>query len=404
MSLNESSAWWEREDLSYHNGELYFAGRSVKNLAYQFGSPSFVYSFDRVKANLHRLHTCLNATDLAGRFTILFAMKANRFPPLLANLKQIQLCGIDACSPNEVELAVSCGFNPKDISFTAGSLSEKDFLTLSRYDGLFFDCDSLHSIHNWGKLKPGTEIGIRINPGMGISRASNEKLQYSGNRVTKFGIYQEQFAEALNVAKEYDLTVSKIHFHTGCGYLTPQLDYWESILESCQWFISRCKNLSRVNIGGGLGVPHTSTDKPLDLNKWASILNKHFGASQLHIEVEPGDYILKDAGLLLLGITYIEQKKDKLFLGLDAGFNIAPEPAFYNLPFQPVCLDVSNGGFTSYNIAGNINEALDIWYEDVRLPNMRDQKHLALINAGAYSSSMASNHCMRGSFKEFLLI
>jgi diaminopimelate decarboxylase len=403
VSLDRTACWWEREDLGYRNNALIFAGHSVKELAEQFGSPSFVYSFDRVRANLNRLHKSLNDVGLSDRFSILFAMKANRFAPLLANLKQTQLCGIDACSPNEVELAVSCGFQPKQISFTAGSLSVLDFSTLARYDGLFFDCDSIHAIRKWGELKPGTEIGIRVNPGMGISREANEKLQYSGSKISKFGIYQEQFDEALSTAKGYDLTVSKIHFHTGCGYLTPQLEYWESILEKCQWFIARCENITRVNIGGGLGVPHTDTDQALDLEKWAEILMRQFGASNLHIEIEPGDYLLKDAGLLLLGITYIEKKKDTVFLGVDAGFNIAPEPAYYDLPFQPVPLELSNEEYSSYHVAGNINEALDIWYENASLPNMEAQKYLALLNAGAYSASMASNHCMRGHFKEFLL-
>jgi len=403
VSPDRTACWWEREDLGYRNNALIFAGHSVKELAEQFGSPSFVYSFDRVRANLNRLHKSLNDVGLSDRFSILFAMKANRFAPLLANLKQTQLCGIDACSPNEVELAVSCGFQPKQISFTAGSLSVLDFSTLARYDGLFFDCDSIHAIRKWGELKPGTEIGIRVNPGMGISREANEKLQYSGSKISKFGIYQEQFDEALSTAKEYDLRVSKIHFHTGCGYLTPQLEYWESILEKCQWFIARCENITRVNIGGGLGVPHTDTDQALDLEKWAEILMRQFGASNLHIEIEPGDYLLKDAGLLLLGITYIEKKKDTVFLGVDAGFNIAPEPAYYDLPFQPVPLELSNEEYSSYHVAGNINEALDIWYENASLPNMEAQKYLALLNAGAYSASMASNHCMRGHFKEFLL-
>lgn len=404
MGNGKAPLWWEREDLGYQQDELVFAGHSVSRLAAQFGTPSFVYSLDRVRANLERLHQSLNEVGLADRFSILFAMKANRFAPLLANLKQTGLCGIDACSPAEVELAVSCGFAPADISFTAGSLSEVDFSTLARYDGLFFDCDSIHAIRRWGELKPGSEIGIRVNPGMGISREANEKLQYAGSTVTKFGVYREQFDEALAVAAAHDLTVTKIHFHTGCGYLTPQLTYWESILEACQWFISRCDNLSRVNVGGGLGVPHLESDQPLDLNRWAAVLKRQFGDSGLHIEIEPGDYLLKDAGLLLLGITYLETKKDTTFLGVDAGFNIAPEPAYYDLPFLPVPLVLANEEARQYHVAGNINEALDIWYEDAVLPDMTGQKYLALINGGAYSSSMASNHCMRGPFKEFLLV
>lgn len=71
------------------------------------------------------------------RFRVHYAMKANRFAPLLTFLKQTGLCTIDACSPQEVEQALSCGFKPEDISFTASSLSARDMGQLACYDGLF---------------------------------------------------------------------------------------------------------------------------------------------------------------------------------------------------------------------------------------------------------------------------
>jgi diaminopimelate decarboxylase len=155
--LNQQSyyTWWQRKDLCYQRQQLTFAGRLVQSLADQFGTPSFVYSAARVKENLERLHRVLTSAGLGGRFSICYAMKANRFAPLLTFLKQTGLCGIDACSPGEVEHAVSCGFAPAEISFTASSLSARDLSLLARYDGLFMDCDSLHALRNWGALKPG---------------------------------------------------------------------------------------------------------------------------------------------------------------------------------------------------------------------------------------------------------
>src|SRR5690606_21600969 len=114
-------------------------------LARQCGTPSFVYSASRVQHKLQAIKTALDNAGFAGRNTIHYAMKANRFAPLLTFLKQTGLCGIDACSPQEVEQAVSCGFEARDISFTATSLSAADFAVLARYDGLFMDCDSLHA-------------------------------------------------------------------------------------------------------------------------------------------------------------------------------------------------------------------------------------------------------------------
>ena len=86
---------------------------------------------------------------------------------------------------------------------------------------------------------------------------------------------------------------------------------------------------------------------PLDLDKWAEIIKEYCTDRQLAVDVEPGDYLVKDAGLLLLGITFGEQKKQNThFLGVDGGFNIAPEPAYYKLPFQPVPL--FTGGSDTY--------------------------------------------------------
>lgn len=403
--MNQASyySWWQRDDLCYQEERLFFAGRSVQALADQFGTPAFVYSADRVRSNLQRLHRALDAAGLAGQYSLHYAMKANRFAPLLTFLKQTGLCGIDACSPAEVEHAVSCGFAADEISFTASSLSSRDLAVLARYEGVFMDCDSLHAICAWGKLKPGTKIGIRVNPAMGIGRAANDKLQYAGEATTKFGIYWEQFAEALELAKSHGLRIGKIHFHTGCGYLTPQLAQLEQIIAHCFRFVDAAGEVERVNIGGGLGVPHLAGDEPLDLDRWAAALHRQFAGRGLHVEIEPGDYILKDAGLLLLEKTFVERKKNTVFVGVDAGFNIAPEPAYYNLPFQPLPLFYDQSPCTVASVVGNINEALDVWHEGAVLPDLSAHTHLALINAGAYSAAMASNHCMRGQFKEFLL-
>lgn len=395
--------WWQRNDLCYQDGALFFANRSVKSLIKQFGSPAFVYSGNRFIENLKRVKNALDKNGFKDRHTIYYAMKANRFAPLLTYLKHSDLCGIDACSPNEVEHAVSCGFEPNQISFTATSLSQNDYDILARYKGLFMDCDSITAIHNWGKRKAGKEIGIRINPALGVGRNDNDKLHYAGNITTKFGIYLEQFDEALKAAHSYGLKVTKIHFHTGCGYLDDELNQLKAVIETSKKFIKMAPDVKRINIGGGLGVPHMASDKPLDIDKWASLVYGLIGNLDIHLEVEPGDYIAKDAGILLLTKTFLEKKQNTLFLGVDAGFNIAPEPAYYDLPFQPVPLNWKGENLYPVSVVGHINEALDVWYKDAYLPDMNDHNHLVLINSGAYSSSMASNHCMRGQYKEFLL-
>ncbi|MDH5485607.1 MAG: diaminopimelate decarboxylase, partial [Gammaproteobacteria bacterium] len=253
MTDESSAAWWQRKDLVIENNELVFAARRVGELAAQFDSPAFFYHAHRVTDKLKGLHAALDNAGFAGRFKIHYAMKANRFAPLLTHLKGAGLCGIDACSPAEVEHAISCGFEPADISFTATSLSQKDLLQLSRYKDVFINCDSLHTIRHIGELCPGRDIGIRVNPEVGIGYGENEKLRYSGAASTKFGIYREQFHDALALAKKYKLNIKKIHFHTGCGYLNQQLDSWSDVIEQCLWFIDQLESVTSVNVGGGLG-------------------------------------------------------------------------------------------------------------------------------------------------------
>ena len=395
--------WWEREDLHFRDGVLMFAGRRVEDLAAQFGTPTFFYNSQRMVANVERLRSALHEAGLGDRSRIKYAMKANRFAPLLTHLRGTGLVGIDACSPNEVEHAIGCGFSAEDISFTATSLSNRDLQRLSRIKGLSMNCDSISTIRRWGELGPGRSIGIRVNPALGISRAQNEKLQYSGVNTTKFGIYREQFAEAVAVAKDFGLTIKKIHFHTGCGYLTAQLGIWDSIIESCLWFVDQLDTVETVNVGGGLGVPHVAEDEPLDLSRWAGILADRFRNRPQSIEIEPGDFLAKDTGILLLTINTVEKKMETTFVGVDAGFNLAVEPAVYGLPFHPVPTLRLPGDCRNVTIVGNINEALDVWYANITMPSLAEGQTLALINAGAYSSAMASNHCLRGEFKEFLL-
>lgn len=393
--------WWERQGLSYDKGHLRFAEKKVQSLARRFGTPTFLYSAPRIRENLARLRQALETT---GRpYRLHYAMKANRFAPILTLMATERLCGIDACSPEEVMHAMGCGFKESDISYTATAVSNEDLDTLARFEKLHINCDAISTLRRLGTRAPGRNIGLRINPAMGVGYGDNALLRYSGESTTKFGIYAEQFDEALEIAAKHKLAVTTLHLHTGCGYLSDQLAPWEQILEEAKAFAGKIPGLRTINLGGGLGVPHTPTDTALDLGQWAAVIKRVFGDSGLTIEVEPGDYIAKDAGLLLLTANTVETRRSTRYIGVDGGFNIAVEPAFYRLPFEPVVTRLKKGPILPATVAGNINEALDLFAEGLPLPPVEEEDTLALINAGAYASSMSSNHCMRGQFREVLL-
>lgn len=394
--------WWQREDLAFQNGRLFLGQCDLAELAEKIGAPAYVIRAPRVLEKLKSLHTAFDKAGLEHQ--IFFAIKANRTPKLLTYLAAQRLCGADVCSPNELVQALSCGFAEENISFTGTSLSAQDIAMLAKFDRLRINLDSLSALERFGQLCPGREIGIRINPDIGIGYSGNDMLQYSGVEATKFGIYLDRLPEAFAIAKKYQLKVVRVHFHAGCGYLDRELDQLSDVLAASQAFAEALPELREINIGGGLGVPHTSEDTALNLDRWVKVLANAFAGRGLKIAVEPGDFLVKDAGILLAEVTYIEQRKDVDFVGLNAGFNLAMEPAFYGLPCEPVPTLLRAREVRRYTVVGNVNEALDKWAVNHPLPKPLEGDVIALINAGGYASSMRSDHCLRGEVQEVLLL
>ncbi len=282
-------------------------------------------------------------------------------------------------------------------------MSEADARCLALHPRVRVNCDSLSSLRRLGRLSPGRRIGLRINPDLGLGYRGNPRLRYAGGRATKFGLYREQFPAALALAAASGLDVVGLHVHAGCGFLTPQLPALDRVFAALRPFIDRTPGLEYVNLGGGLGVPLAAGDRPLDLAAWSALVARHFARDRFEIWLEPGDYLVKDAGVLLLEVNTVERKRGTLFVGVNGGFNLHPEPAFYRLPLAPAPCRLRRAPRRAVTIAGNINEALDLLAEGVRLPLPREDDILAFLNAGGYGAAMSSEHCLRGEFQEVLL-
>jgi diaminopimelate decarboxylase len=397
--MTGSEPWWQRPDLRYRDGRLEFAGCELAPLA-AAGTPTYVYSADRVRQNLRRLRDALAAAQLDH--DIYYALKANRFAPLLDTIAATGQCGIDACSPAEVQLALAHGFREEHISFTGHAVSEADLELLAGHPGVHVNCDAISTIRRLGRRGPGRRIGIRLNPGLGAGY--NEKLRYAGAKPTKFGVYPDRFDEALATAASLGLVVDTLHFHVGSGYQGDALEVLEQVLEGALRLVDAHPGIRRLNVGGGLGVRMTESDVPVDLARWAGVIARHAGRRGLRVAVEPGDYLVKDAGLLLAQVNTVEDKAGTRFIGIDAGLSILNLWTYYRIPCVVAPLRVRDGAPRErVTISGNINEAIDLLAEDVELPALAEGDYVALLNVGGYGSAAASNHCMRGHYREMLL-
>jgi diaminopimelate decarboxylase len=395
--------WWQRSDLRYHLGRLHFGEVDLKEFAAQVGTPAYVCRAGRVRENIQRMTDALSAAGVDHQ--IYYAIKANRAPALLSYLRALGLCGVDVCSGGELMHVIGCGFPIDTISFTGTSLSSQEIDILARFANLPVNLDSLSALNSLGRACPGRDVGLRINPAVGVGYHGSDQLTYSGARTTKFGIYLDHVDEAKAIADNWGLRIVRLHCHVGCGYLDPELDQLQDALDAVNAFTEHFSELVEINLGGGLGVPHTRADKPLGLERWAAAIASRFAGRGLRVAVEPGDYLVKDAGLLLTTVTYVERRRDVLFAGLDAGFNLAMEPVFYGLPCEPVAVAPRwDEGMQTYTLVGNINEALDTWAAEHRMTRLRDGDQVALINSGGYAASMRSAHCLRDEARQIVLI
>jgi diaminopimelate decarboxylase len=253
-------------------------------------------------------------------------------------------------------------------------------------------------VERYGRRAPGSAIGLRLNPGAGVGY--HEGLAYSGERPTKFGIGPDRLADALEAARGHRLTIDTIHFHAGSGWLADGLDRFERALErvavTTRELIAAGHPIGEVNVGGGLGRPARDDEPPIDLAAYADALARHLGPLGVTVACEPGDWIAKDAGILLAEVVTVEQRGETVFVGLDMGWNV--DNAFFIYRFAQelvLCRDALAGRTETVTVAGNINEAGDVFAVDYQMPQVEEGDVVALLNGGGYHQAMASTHCLR---------
>jgi diaminopimelate decarboxylase len=389
-----SAPWWVRPGLEVRDGRLTIAGEDAEALASRHGTPLFVYDRTRFVENARRLAEALDGAGLLHRLR--FALKAHPDPGVLEVLRG--LVGIDACSPGEVTRALECGWAPDEISFTGTNVSARD-LDVLLATPIHLNLDAISQIERVGRRDPGRAIGLRINPAAGAGYHSG--LAYSGERPTKFGIYEDRIPDALAAAARHGLTIDTIHFHAGSGWLGEEgLAAFESALARVTritaGLIAAGHRIKEVNVGGGLGVPARSTEQPVDLDAYAAVIARQLGPLGVVVGCEPGDYIAKDAAILLGEVVTVEEHGGTRFVGLDLGWNVNCSYFIYRYAQEIVVCRAADAPRTEIvTVAGHINEAGDVFAEDYPLQPVAEGDIVAILNAGGYHEAMSSTHCLR---------
>lgn len=401
--------WWERDGLEYRKGRLVFGGVDAEELAKEFGTPIYVYDADRIVDNFTRMQNALE--EHADRdIHVCYAVKANPSMAILDLLYRNGCRYLGAVSPNECRLGIEAGFDPYDIMFTGTSVS-MDTLREIRSMGVFINVDSetalryLREIEEESKGKTYDEIAIRWNPNRG---AGWHPDVITAGREAKFGIPEDRVLPACELAREYGKSVVGLHQHIGSNWKGKRqanifLETVDSTLEvACLIGGYNEKyngKLRFVNFGGGPGIRYKESDSNFPLRKYAKGICdrvRESKASFQAIEVEPGRYIVGDAGILLDQVVMVEEKNGILFIGGKAGFNTLIRPAFYGAYHEIVSCEQRDSKREA-RVVGPLCESGDILTRDkekrervMQVPENGD--YFAVLNAGAYGFAMASNY------------
>ncbi|MCS7239365.1 MAG: diaminopimelate decarboxylase [Thermoguttaceae bacterium] len=371
------------------------AGIPVSQLAERFGTPLYVYDGNVI---------CQRLAELRQFDVVRYAQKACSNLAVLAMLRQ-EGALVDAVSAGEICRALAAGFSPEGdpppIVYCA-DIFDRAALKLVVEKGIHANCGSMDMIEQLGRVAPGREITLRINPGFGHghSRKTN-----TGGDHSKHGIWHEQLAEALSLADKVGLRVSGLHMHIGSGSDFEHLSQVCSAMENAARQAG--DRIRSISGGGGLPIPYRPGESRIDLRRYFELwdttrrrLENLFG-HPVRLEIEPGRYLVAESGFLVTEIRSVKRQGNNLFYLVDAGFNCLARPILYGA-YHPMSIAAQMPGTNNLQeviVGGPLCESGDIFtqseggfVEKRRLPAAQVGDWLVIECAGAYGFTMASNY------------
>jgi diaminopimelate decarboxylase len=327
----------------------------VNDITSEYGTPVFAY--DEVSLR-EQASKALSFSAPYG-LTVRYAMKANPNRHILEIFRGLGL-SIDASSGNEIHRALNAGFGPEEISLTAQQLPG-DFADLAQ-KGVSFNLSSLTQLKQWGENLPGTNVGVRINPGIGSGHVARTNV---GGPSSSFGIWHEYIDEVHALAKQHNLTINRLHTHIGSG---ADPGSWNKAVGLSLDMVQRFPDVTTLNIGGGFKVGRMSGEPTTDLHAVSQHVTKLLRkftrqtGRELHLELEPGSYLTVNTGSLITKIHDIVDTGTNgyTFLKIDGGMTELVRPAMYGAQHPIVVVNDRPRQIKKYVVVGRCCESGDM--------------------------------------------
>lgn len=384
-------------------GHLCADGYPAAELARDYGTPLYVYSADGFISHL----TAFQKAVAPVKGKVHFAVKANSNLAILSVLAKLG-AGADIVSAGEMQRALAAGIAPKDIVFSGvGKTDDEIRLALAKGIGQInaesqAEVTHIEAIAKEWELK--APVAIRVNPD--IDAKSHEKIS-TGQKSTKFGIpIDDGQAEEIYhyIHHSAHLTARGLAVHIGSQLtdLGPFEKAYQALITLADSFRDKGYDVPMLDLGGGLGIDYHGEETP-DFEAYGALVTKLFSGLDYKLGFEPGRSIAADNGILLTSALYTKPSDDKDFIIVDAAMNDLLRPTLYEAYHRIEPVQLSNRAKQVSDIVGPVCETGDYLAKGRDFPAVEPGEVIAVFNAGAYGSVMASNYNTRATPAEILI-
>lgn len=389
--------------VAYSEGQLCVEDMCVADLAREYATPLFVYS----KASMLAALAAYQKGFAGRKAQICYAMKANSSLSILKLFAQAG-CGFDIVSGGELARVLAAGGSASKVIFSGVGKTRTEMRTALEAGIQCFNVESEAELNvlsqvalSVGKQAP---VSIRVNPN--VDPKTHPYIS-TGLKDNKFGIsHEDAVAVYQRAASLPGLRVIGIDCHIGSQIttVTPYLDAMDRILDLVTAIEAAGVPIEHIDFGGGLGICYEDTAPPAADELWAQLLAKldARGYGQRHLLIEPGRSLVGNAGVCITEVLYLKPGVQKNFCIVDAAMNDLPRPAMYQAFHAIVPVQPRDGSNLTYEVVGPVCESGD-WIGHDRALNLQNGDLLAVLSAGAYCMSMASNYNTRGRAAEVLV-